>query len=104
MTIKELDQLVEKLAKAATSGHGRIINEESFTKEEVQEAVLNLNRECIEMAIEVMRTKEPGSVQNKAGYLVSVLIKLGSEYDLVANSEERSIDYDVRYNLLGYDD
>ncbi len=103
MTVKELSQLVDKLAKASTSGQGRVINGESFTKYEVQEAVLNLNRVCIEQGFEVLREKEPKAVTNKTGYLVSVLIKLGSEYELVANSEERSIAYDVR-NMLGYED
>ena len=103
MTTAEIKQLVDKLAKAATSGKGRIINDESFSKYEVQEAVLNLNRACIEMGYETLRKKAPGTVHNRTGYLVSVLIKLGSEYDIVANSEERSIAYDVQ-QMLRYDD
>ena len=108
ITVAEIKQVVNKLAKVATCGQGRVINRdgenpEHFTKYEVQEAVLNINRECIEMMIEIMREKAPGTVRNKTGYMVSVLIKLGSEYDIVANSEERSIKYDVQ-QLLRYDD
>lgn len=103
MTTAEIKQLVDKLAKTATSSKGRVINDERFSKYEVQEAVLNLNRECIEMGYEVLRQKAPGTINNRTGYLVSVLIKLGSEYDLVANSEERSIKYDVQ-QMLHYDD
>ena len=56
MTTAEIKQLVDKLAKAATSGKGRVINDESFSKYEVQEAVLNLNRECIEMGYQGRRS------------------------------------------------
>lgn len=101
-SVKETDELVSKLVKAATCGHGRVIQKESFTKEEVQEAVLNLNRECIDKAYEVLRQKTPQEIVHKTSYLVSVLIQLGSEYDLETNIENRSTDYDVKYNILGY--
>lgn len=104
MTVREFDQLITKLVKAATCGHGRIIGDETFTKYEVQEAILNLNEECIDRAYEVLREKAPNKIKNRTGYLVSVLIQLGSECDIVINSENRSIEFDVQHNICGYDD
>ncbi|MBR0529031.1 MAG: hypothetical protein IJJ76_04620 [Ruminococcus sp.] len=103
MPVSELAQIIDKLAKAATCGEGRVINREKFTKEEVQAAVLNINMKCIERAVEKMRVKAPGTISAEDSYMVSVLINLGSGIDIITNSEERSIEYDVKM-MFGHDD
>ena len=103
MPVSELVQVIDKLAKAATCGKGRVINKETFTKEEVQEAVLNINMNCIDRAVEKMRVKAPGTISDDVSYMVSVLINLGSGIDIITNSEERSIEYDVK-KMFGHDD
>lgn len=103
ITVKELDQIVGKMVMTATSRQGRVINGDIYSKQEVQDSLLRVNRACIERGIDIMRKSM--DITNRMGYLMSVLIDLANGIDFIENSEERSIDYDVKHNVIGlYDD
>ncbi len=98
ITVKILDQMIEKMVKTAASGTGRKINDDLYSAQEVQDSLLKVNRACLERGYEIMRGST--EIRNPMNYLMSVLIDLANGIDFIENYEERSIEYDVRRNVL----
>ena len=100
MTVKELDKIVRLIVRGICSKipHQTILGEE-YTRKEIATVMLEVDRECIEKALEI--TRQNFDVRYRDSYFFSVLFNQAYSNEFTMNDEARAIDYDIKTTFGG---
>ena len=100
MSVSELNKIVRIIVKGICSKLPRqTICEEEYTRKEIATVMLEVDRECIEKALEI--TRQNFDVRYRDSYFFSVLFNQAYSKEFTRNDEARAIDYDIKTTFGG---
>ena len=102
-TVAELNKIVRMIVRGICSDLPRQkIRDEVYTRKEIATVMLEVDRECIEKAMEI--TRQNYDVRYRDSYFFSVLFNIAYSKDFTRNDEARAIDYDINTTFRSYDE
>lgn len=102
-TVAELNKIVRMIVRGICSDLPRQkIRDEVYTRKEIATVMLEVDRECIEKAMEI--TRQNYDVRYRDSYFFSVLFNIAYSKDFTRNDEARAIDYDIKTTFRSYDE
>lgn len=101
-SVGELNKIVRLMVRGICSKRPcQKICDEVYTRKEIANVMLEVDRECIEKAMDI--TRQNYNITNRDSYFFSVLFNIAYSKEFTRNDEARAIDYDIKTNFGGFE-